>query len=146
MLPAMATYLVTGATGLIGRHVLALLLERPDTERVSVLVRERSRDRLTAMVRDWPGADKVVPVVGDIAEPGLGMIEADVDKLSGSVDHVVHMAALYDITADDETSVAANVDGTRHVVELAARIDAGRLHHVSSVAVAGDYAGEFTED
>ncbi|WP_133847168.1 SDR family oxidoreductase [Labedaea rhizosphaerae] len=142
----MATYLVTGATGLIGRHVLALLLERPDTERVSVLVRERSRDRLTEMVRQWPGADKVVPIVGDIAEPGLGITDADVEALSGSVDHVVHLAALYDITADDETSITANVEGTRNVVELAARIDAGRLHHVSSVAVAGDYDGEFTED
>jgi thioester reductase-like protein len=146
MLCPMATYLVTGATGLIGRHVLALLLRRPDTDKVSVLVRERSRDRLTEMVRDWPGADKVTPIVGDIAEPDLGVSDADVESLRGSVDHVVHLAALYDITADDETSITANVDGTRHVLELCARIEAGRLHHVSSVAVAGDYDGEYTED
>jgi NAD(P)-dependent dehydrogenase (short-subunit alcohol dehydrogenase family)/uncharacterized protein YbjT (DUF2867 family) len=58
----------------------------------------------------------------------------------------VHLAALYDVTADDETSVAANVDGTRHVIELAEDVEAGCLHHVSSVAVAGDYKGTFTED
>jgi thioester reductase-like protein len=40
----MATYLVTGATGLIGRHFVAEILARPDTERVWVLVRERSQD------------------------------------------------------------------------------------------------------
>ena len=50
----MATYLVTGATGLIGRHFVAEILARPDTERVWVLVRERSQDRLAEVARDWP--------------------------------------------------------------------------------------------
>ena len=53
----MATYLVTGATGLIGRHFVAEVLARVDTERVWVLVRERSRDRLARFAshcRDVP--------------------------------------------------------------------------------------------
>jgi len=142
----MTSYLVTGATGLIGRHYVREILARPDTERVWLLVRATSRGRLDRAARSWPNADSVHTVVGDIAEPGLGVADDQLDELTGRVDHVVHLAALYDIAADDETSIAANVDGTRHVIELAARIGAGCLHHVSSVAVAGDYRGRFTEE
>ena len=61
------------------------------------------------------------------------------------IDHVVHCAAIYDITAPEDRQRAANVDGTRAVITLARRLDA-TLHHVSSIAVAGTYRGVFTED
>ena len=63
----------------------------------------------------------------------------------GEVDHVVHCAAIYDITVGEAEQRAANVEGTRAVIELARRLDA-TLDHVSSIAVAGDFAGEYTED
>ena len=63
----------------------------------------------------------------------------------GQIDHVVHCAAIYDITVGEAEQRAANVEGTRAVIELARRLDA-TLHHVSSIAVAGDFAGEYTED
>ena len=66
-------------------------------------------------------------------------------RRAGQVDHVVHCAAIYDITAGEAEQRAANVEGTRAVVELARRLDA-TLHHVSSIAVAGDFPGEYTED
>ena len=56
----------------------------------------------------------------------------------------MHCAAIYDITVGEPEQRAANVDGTRAVAELAARLDA-TLHHVSSIAVAGDFHGEYTE-
>ncbi|MEV4599142.1 SDR family oxidoreductase [Amycolatopsis sp. NPDC049253] len=141
----MATFLVTGATGLIGRQFTRLLLMRPDAERVALVVRASSREKLAKLVDGWPHADRVTLVTGDLGEPMLGVSQEDRDGLRG-VDHVVHLAALYDITADDETSIKANVDGTQHVVDLAADLRAGALHHVSSVAVAGDHEGLFTED
>ncbi|MEV0073308.1 SDR family oxidoreductase [Amycolatopsis sp. NPDC050768] len=141
----MATFLVTGATGLIGRQFTRLLLMRPDAERVALVVRASSREKLAKLVDGWPHADRVTLVTGDLAEPMLDVSEEDRADLRG-VDHVVHLAALYDITADDETSIKANVDGTQHVVDLAADLRAGGLHHVSSVAVAGDHEGLFTED
>ena len=142
----MATYLVTGATGLIGRHFVAEILARPDTERVWVLVRERSQDRLAEVARDWPAAEKVRNLIGDVRSERLGITDEQIAELTGTVDHLVHLAALYDIAADDDASIAANVDGTRHVIELAAALRVGCLHHVSSVAVAGDYRGRFTEE
>ncbi|WP_116709483.1 SDR family oxidoreductase [Actinomycetospora cinnamomea] len=139
-------YLVTGGTGFLGRMVLARLLARDDCEAVYALVREGSRDRLLRRLADTEGHEKVVPVVGDLTRPRLGLHDAEVDGLAGRVDHVLHLGAVYDITADDEVNRAANVDGTRGVVEVAARLGASCLHHVSSVAVAGEYAGTFTED
>ncbi|MQA11952.1 MAG: SDR family oxidoreductase [Pseudonocardiaceae bacterium] len=141
----MATYLVTGATGLIGRHFVELLLGQEDTERVALVVREPSRQRLGELVNRWPHPERVTLVTGDVSQPALGIDEATREQLRG-VDHLVHLAALYDITADDETSGLANVEGTRNVIELAGRLGVGCLHHVSSVAVAGDYRGVFTED
>ncbi|GAB2992178.1 SDR family oxidoreductase [Amycolatopsis acidiphila] len=142
----MPGYLVTGATGLIGRQFTQLLLAQEDTEHVHLLVRASSRDRLAALVTTWPHPEKVTLLTGDLSADRLGVDDQAREELQGRIDHLVHLAALYDITADDETSIRANVDGTRKVVELAADVRAGCLHHVSSVAVAGDHEGVFTED
>ncbi|WAL66656.1 SDR family oxidoreductase [Amycolatopsis cynarae] len=142
----MPGYLVTGATGLIGRQFTRLLLAREDTERVYLLVRGPSRERLASLVAGWPHPERVTLVLGDLSADRLGVGDEIREELRGKVDHLVHLAALYDITAGDEASVRANVDGTAKVIELATDIRAGCLHHMSSVAVAGDHEGVFTED
>ncbi|MFD5244784.1 SDR family oxidoreductase [Amycolatopsis sp. NPDC058340] len=141
----MATFLVTGATGLIGRQFTRLLLTRDDVDKVALVVRASSRDKLAKLVNAWPHPERVTLVTGDLGEPLLGVGEEDRETLRG-VDHVVHLAALYDLTADDEASIKANVEGTAQVIALAADLNAGCLHHVSSVAVAGDHEGMFTEE
>ena len=140
------TYFVTGATGFIGRHLVERLLERDGD--VHVLVREGSRDRLDRLVERW-GADaatRVKPVIGDLSEPRLGLSDEQVAELSGQVDHFFHLAAMYDMTADEASNESLNVGGTTHAVELANALGAGILHHVSSVAVAGERRGLFRED
>ena len=57
--------------------------------------------------------------------------------MRSEVAHFFHLAAVYDITADAESQEIANVEGTRHAVELAGAIEAGCFHHVSSIAAAG---------
>ena len=136
-------YLVTGATGFIGRHLLPLLLEREGD--IAVLVRPGSRARFAAL-RDRldPQGARLRAVIGDVAEPGLGVSEEDRKALRGA--HVFHLAAVYDLLADPQETERANVAGTRHLTELAGAIGAACLHHVSSIAVAGRYEGRFTED
>jgi NAD(P)-dependent dehydrogenase (short-subunit alcohol dehydrogenase family) len=138
------SYFVTGATGFIGRNLIELLLEREGT--IHVLVREGSRGRLEELRARW-GADedRIVPIVGDLAQPHLGLLDK-VDELKGEIDHFFHLAAIYDMTADAESQRLANVEGTRHAVELAADIEAEHFHMVSSIAAAGLYEGTFTED
>ncbi|MBX5470097.1 MAG: SDR family oxidoreductase [Thermoleophilaceae bacterium] len=132
-------YFVTGATGFVGRHLVRELLRRD--ARVYALVREGSRGRLDELVRRWGAEGRVVPMPGDLAEPGLG-----VEGLPAPIDHFFHLAALYDMEADGESLRRANVEGTRHAIELANSLEVGRFHHVSSIAVAGRYEGLFRED
>jgi NAD(P)-dependent dehydrogenase (short-subunit alcohol dehydrogenase family) len=141
----MTTYLVTGASGFLGGELVGRLLERDDAQ-VHALVRPASQSRLAQKLRKWPRGSEVEPEVGDLSEPFLGLSPAAIERMTGCVDHLVHLAAVYDMTADDATNEAANVGGTTHVVELANRLGVGCLHHVSSVAVAGEYRGHFTEE
>jgi NAD(P)-dependent dehydrogenase (short-subunit alcohol dehydrogenase family) len=136
-------YFVTGATGFIGRHLVAELLDHREGP-VFVLCRQGSLPRMEALVRQW-GSDRVQPVVGDLGEPDLGVGPAWVEKHAGEVGHFFHLAAIYDMTADDATNDAMNVDGTRNALGLAQRLGVGCFHQVSSVAAAGDYHGRFDE-
>jgi NAD(P)-dependent dehydrogenase (short-subunit alcohol dehydrogenase family) len=138
-------YFATGATGFIGRNLVQRLLQREGT--IYALVRAGSRGRLEELRTAW-GADgaRVVPIGGDLAQPSLGVSEEDLLELRGKVDHFFHLAAIYDMSAGAEAQEIANVEGTRHAVELAGAIDAGCFHQISSIAVAGLYKGEWRED
>ena len=135
-------YVVTGGTGFIGRRVVSQILARREDAEVWVLVRRESLARFERLATEWGPRAKTL--VGDLTAPDLGLNDEVIAELGG-VDHVVHCAAIYDITADEDSQRAANVEGTRAVIELSQRLDA-TLHHVSSIAVAGTYRGEFTED
>jgi NAD(P)-dependent dehydrogenase (short-subunit alcohol dehydrogenase family) len=137
-------YFVTGATGFIGRHLVERLLEREGT--IYVLVREGSRARLEELISRWGApAGRIVSVTGDLTAPMLGVSDEDAGKLE-DVDHFFHLAAVYDMSADEETNHRSNVEGTKNAVDLANRLRARRLHHVSSIAVSGRYRGLFRED
>ncbi len=128
-------YFVTGATGFIGKRLIAKLLERHGD--IHVLVREQSVEK----VRELWSDERVKPVTGDLGSPLLGV---DPASLKG-VSEFFHLAALYDMTATAEANDLANVAGTRHAVALANALGA-TFHHVSSVAVAGEHRGLFRED
>ena len=75
----------------------------------------------------------------------LGISDDDAKQLE-DVDHFFHLAAIYDMSADEESNRRSNVEGTKNAVDLANRLRARHLHHVSSIAVSGRYRGFFRED
>jgi NAD(P)-dependent dehydrogenase (short-subunit alcohol dehydrogenase family) len=139
------TYFVTGATGFIGRHLLERLLARKGD--VHCLVRKGSQRKFEEL-RERFGAEgkRLIPVVGDVTKQMLGLTPAQRKALAGKVRHFFHLAAIYDLAADADRQIAANVEGTRHALDLAAALKAGCFHYASSIAVAGLYPGVFRED
>ncbi|MDL9938287.1 SDR family oxidoreductase [Gordonia sp. ABSL1-1] len=141
----MPNYFITGGSGFIGRRVIERLLVVEPTATIHALVREQSRTRFVESFIGHPGADRITPVTGDLTAPGLGLRpgEDGADDLP-DIDHVIHLAAIYDMSADADAQQSANVEGTARVADFA--LARGALcHHISSIAVAGDHQGRFTE-
>mgnify|MGYP001813598009 FL=1 len=140
------SYFVTGATGFIGSHLISRLLDRKGT--IYVLVRRESKKKFEAHRKNWGRrADRVVPVTGNLSRKNLGVSKKNVAMLrDAGIRHFFHLAAIYDLNADEQSQRIANVEGTRNAVAFANLIDAGVFHHTSSIAAAGMYDGIFRED
>ncbi len=139
-------YFVTGATGFIGRRLVAKLLEREGST-VFFLARESERERLDDLHAFWGcGHARVKAVFGDLTESMLGVSAAERKKLGKRTTHFFHLAAIYDLSADAESQLRVNVEGTRNTVRFAEAIGASRFHLFSSIASAGLFEGLFRED
>jgi thioester reductase-like protein len=104
---------------------------------VVVLVEER----MAARARELAGSGVEV-VVGDIATRRLGLDGATWERLTGSVTHVFHLAAIYDLAVPLEVAQRVNVGGTGNVLEFCLACPGlERLAYVSTAYVAGRRTG-----
>jgi NAD(P)-dependent dehydrogenase (short-subunit alcohol dehydrogenase family) len=139
-------YFVTGASGFIGKRLVASLLARPGSK-IYFLLRDPSLERVASLRRYWGvGKARAIPVSGDLRKPLLGISAESRKALAGQVDHMFHLGAVYNLQADPELEITTNVEGTRNALDFARAIKAGRFHHISSIAAAGLYDGVFRED
>ena len=121
----MSTYLITGATGYIGKMIAERLLEL--NHDVTVIV--RNPDRLCDVVKS-----NAQIIVADLVNSNL------VRKITGSYEYLIHCAAstqsAYMISNPVEVAESV-VNGTQNILELAARCHIQSMVYLSSMEVYG---------
>jgi amino acid adenylation domain-containing protein/thioester reductase-like protein len=148
--------LLTGATGLLGAHLLGGLLEAV-SGRVACLVRAPDRASGLARLRAametrglWQEAfaDRIEPIAGDLEARDLGVPRGRFEELAARTDAVVHNGAWVHHAHRYETLRPTNVGGTVEVVRLALTGRPKSLTLVSSMDVFPRDALQtvFTED
>jgi NADH dehydrogenase len=119
--------LVTGASGLVGRRLVARLLAAGVT--VTAFVRAAGR-------LDAPAVDTLSVAVGDVTDPD------SIARALAGCDAVVHLANASGVT--DETRVhAVNVGGIDHVLAAARAAGVGRLIFTSTISATRDRLGPY---
>lgn len=146
---------VTGATGFLGGELVKQLLVDSDRQLLCPVragdcghAAERGALRLAELFGDRVGEyrSRVTWLPGDLEVPRLGWSPMRWDGIAQRTVEIFHCAAAirFDLPLEDAHRI--NVDGTRHVFELAAaaaRADGrfSRFHHVSTAYVAGRRGG-----
>jgi len=96
-------YFVTGATGFIGKRLVRKLLARKGSV-VHFLIRQESEGKVADLRAFWGvSAARVVPVFGDLTRKKLGLSSDALKALKGKIDHFYHLAAVYDLGADEQS-------------------------------------------
>ena len=133
-------WLVTGAAGFIGSHLVETLLGLDQRVRGLDDFSTGSRENL-ADVESRVGSERFARfelVEGDIRDPGV------CHEAAAGAPLVLHQAALGSVPrslADPKTSFEANVDGFVNVVEAARAAGCERFVYASSSSVYGDHPG-----
>ncbi|TGJ81173.1 hypothetical protein E0Z10_g7591 [Xylaria hypoxylon] len=137
------TVFLTGATGFLGSYILREILEGP--AKAHVIVHVRADDTAAGLARvkstltayglwspEW--LSRIEAVVGDISRPSLGLLKDTWQRLSNSVDLIVHNGAQVNWMLPYSSLRAANVISTLDCIRLCAEGKPKRLCFVSSTS------------
>ena len=134
---------LTGVTGFLGAYLLHELLVSTNAD-IYCLVRADDFASATGRIQSnlkryslWNDniASRIIPVVGDLAKPLLGMDAKSFANLAGAIDIIYHSAAMLNYVYPYSAMKPANVLGTQEVLRLACQVKTKPVHYVSSVAV-----------
>ncbi|MEI7548403.1 MAG: thioester reductase domain-containing protein [Actinomycetota bacterium] len=146
------TVLLTGATGFLGRFLAVEWMQRFADNRGKVICLVRAADHDAAVRRlagVFANADSQLEqrfatlavehlevIVGDAAEPRLGLSVTEFNRLAHEVDCIVHCGALVNHVLTYEDLFGPNVAGTAELIRLALTGRQKRFDFVSSLAAA----------
>jgi thioester reductase-like protein len=145
--------LLTGATGFLGAFLLDDLLRHTHAT-IYCLIRAQddiqARQRIHTNLERYdltpPGlSDRVVPVLGDLAQARLGLSGEEFQRLAAELDAIYHNGAIVNLIYPYPLLRDANVRGTQEILRLAAMHHVKPTHYVSTFWVqAGN--GEFARE
>ena len=138
-------YLVTGASGYLGAHLIERLVSLNAEARVIALVRSATHaEGITKLERalttyqlhlaesDWV---RVEVVLGDVSRARLGLEPPLWDRLAHSVTHIFHSAAVVHLTRLYDELAPTNVDGLMTILELQRSGPLKVLNYCSTLSV-----------
>ncbi|MDZ8107390.1 MAG: thioester reductase domain-containing protein [Nostoc sp. DedQUE12a] len=147
---------LTGGTGFLGAFIIRELLQETSAD-IYCLVRadnsEAGKTKLQNNLQQyaiWQEEynSRIIPVVGDLSLPLLGLGLEQFQILAAKIDSIYHSGALLNYVYPYSALKAANVLGTQEVLRLACQIKVKPVHYVSSVAVFESpvYAGKVVKE
>ncbi len=137
---------LTGSSGFLGANLIRSLLEQRKGRPITVYCHVRAKtvqegmERLEKNMRHfgcWQEAfrDHMVPVLGDLNLPRLGMDQETYDMLSKRVQVVYHNGAVLNFVFPYEQLKRTNVTGTQECLRFACAGSPKYFHYVSSYSV-----------
>ncbi|QFS50827.1 amino acid adenylation domain-containing protein [Nostoc sphaeroides] len=135
---------LTGATGFIGAFLLKELLQQNAQATVYCLVRANSLDAASDRLRQsleryeiWQEGfgKRIVPVLGDLSQPLLGLSEAQFRELADRIEVIYHSGASVNLVYPYTALRGTNVFGTREVLRLAVYTKTIPVHYISTLDV-----------
>lgn len=147
---AQKNILLTGATGYLGSHLLAELLQRSDAI-VYCLVRSSSGmdpyARLVHIMQGYFGSEsaewienRVVVLEGDLEKENLGLSEADQMLVAKQIDSIIHCGADVRHFGDAKHFANVNVESTNRLLSLAREGSGIRFHFISTLGIPEELA------
>jgi thioester reductase-like protein/non-ribosomal peptide synthase protein (TIGR01720 family) len=138
-----ACIFLTGATGFVGAFLLYELLQQTTAD-IYCLVRapnaESGKKRLQSKLESYLLWDeslspRIIPVVGDMSQPLLGLDNEQFRAIAKKLDVIYHNAAFINLVYPYSVVKAANVLGTQEILRLASQIKVKPVHFMSTLSV-----------
>lgn len=138
------TIFLTGVTGFVGIHLLQELL---DTTQADIYCLVRAQDEFAAMEKigrcfkqyHIPHKEeqrpRIIPVIGDLALPSLGLSEEIFTRLAKQVDLIYHSGSSVNFIEPYSYMKAPNVEGLREIIKLAGAERTSCLALLSTISV-----------
>ncbi|MEA5580671.1 thioester reductase domain-containing protein [Nodularia harveyana UHCC-0300] len=147
---------LTGGTGFLGAFIIRELLQETNADIYCLVRASNAAEAKTKLQKNleqyaiWDEKfnSRIIAIVGDLAQPLLGIDAEQFHILAGNIDVIYHSAALLNYVYPYSALKTANVLGTQEVLRLACQTKVKPVHYVSSVAVfeSNAYAGHLVEE
>jgi thioester reductase-like protein len=138
-----AHILLTGASGFVGAFLLHDLIKMTSAK-IHCIVRaadlEQGLQRLKRNLEayslwDEAFAGRIQLILGDLAQPRLGLSPDEFSRLADQIEVIYHNGAMVNFVYPYHAHKAANVLGTQEVLRLASQIRLKPVHFVSTLSI-----------